>query len=91
MTAVQPGPPRVNIHGPIQLEYWPARGKLGFNIGLGMDTGTLFHITDVEENGAFAGRWSEGGSTSIQFDTPVGPLLEQVRGYFCAEELDTKK
>jgi hypothetical protein len=83
MTAVQTEPPRVNLRGPIRLEYWSARGKLGFNIGLGIDVGTLFHITDVEADGSFAGRWSDGGLTSIQFDTPMGALLEKVRGYLC--------
>lgn len=83
MTAVKSGPPRLNIRGPIQLEYWPARGKLGFNTGPGIDVGTIFHITDVEADGSFAGRWSDGGLTAIAFDTPVGSLLEKERGYFC--------
>ena len=48
--------PTWDVSGPIQLEYWPATGKLGFNIGLGIDTGTLFHITDVEADGSFSGR-----------------------------------
>jgi hypothetical protein len=58
-------------------------GKVGFNIGLGIDSGTLFHITDIEADGSFAGRWSDGGMTVIQYDTPLGPVAEGVRGYFC--------
>jgi hypothetical protein len=80
---VKRGAPTWDISGPIQLEYWPATGKLGFNIGLGIDTGTLFHITDVEADGSFSGRWSDGSMTVLQFDTPLGPVAEHVRGYFC--------
>jgi hypothetical protein len=78
------GRPRPDITGTTNFEYWPGRGKLGFNVGLGIDTGTLFHITDVEADGSFAGRWTDGGLTVIQLDTPVGPVLEAERGYFCA-------
>lgn len=76
-------PPPWDLSGPIQLEYWPKTGKLGFNIGLGIDTGTRFHITDIEADGSFAGRWSEGSMTVIQYETPLGPVAEGVRGYFC--------
>jgi len=82
-TAVKREPPPWDLSGPIQLEYWPKTGKLGFNIGLGIDTGTLFHITEVEADGRFAGRWRDGSMTVIQFETPLGPVAEAVRGYFC--------
>lgn len=78
------GRPRPELAGTTNFEYWPAWGKLGFSVGLGIDTGTLFHITDVEADGSFGGRWTDGGLTVIQLDTPVGPVIEKVRGYFCA-------
>lgn len=80
MTAGRPWP---DIAGKSNFEYWPARGKLGFNLGIGIDAGTLFDITDVEADGSFRGRWTDGGLTVMQLDTPVGPVLEKERGYFC--------
>jgi hypothetical protein len=82
-TVVKHKAPRWDISGPIQLEYWPKIGKLGFSIGLNLDAGTLFHITKLDADGSFAGRWTDGGMSVIQFDTPLGPLAEAVRGYFC--------
>lgn len=78
------GRPSPDIAGKTNFEYWPERGKLGFNVGLGLDTGTLFKITDVEADGGFRGRWTDGGFVVIQLDTPVGPVLEKQGGYFCA-------
>lgn len=75
--------PRWDISGPIQLQYWPEIGKLGFSIGLNLDAGTLFHITELDADGGFAGRWVDGGGSVIQFETPLGPMAEAVRGYFC--------
>jgi hypothetical protein len=80
---VKPKAPRWDISGPVQLEYWPKSGKLGFSIGLNLDAGTLFHITELDADGSFAGHWTDGGMSVIQFDTPLGPLAEAVRGYFC--------
>ena len=80
---VKRGTPTWDISGPIHLEYWPETGKIGFNIGLGIDTGTLFHITNVEADGSFSGRWTDGSMTVLQFETPLGPVAEHVRGYFC--------
>jgi len=81
---LRPGAPTWDISGPIQLGYWPATGKLGFDIGLGIDTGTFFHITSVGADGSFSGRWTDGSMTVLQFETPLGPVAEHVRGYFCA-------
>jgi hypothetical protein len=78
------GPPRPDITGVTNFEYWPERGKLAFNVGLGIDSGTLFQVTEVEADGRFRGRWTDGGYVVIQLDTPVGPVLEHERGYFCA-------
>jgi hypothetical protein len=80
-TADRPWP---DIAGSTRFDYWPDRGHLGFNVGLGLDSGTLFDITEVNADGSFAGRWTDGGFTVVQLDTPVGPLLEKEQGYFCA-------
>jgi hypothetical protein len=82
-TVVKSKSPRWDISGPIQLEYWPKTGKLGFSIGLNLDAGTLFHITELDADGSFAGRWKDGGMSVIQFDTPLVSVAEAVRGYFC--------
>jgi hypothetical protein len=76
--------PYRDLSGVVNFEYWPASGKIGFNIGLAIDAGTLFQLTDVQARGAFSGRWQDGGLTAIQVDTPIEPVLEHVRGYFCA-------
>jgi hypothetical protein len=76
--------PRPDIASSARFDYWPERGHLGFNVGLGLDSGTLFDITEVNADGSFAGRWTDGGFTVVQLDTPVGPLLEKEQGYFCA-------
>ena len=75
---------RADLSGEVNLEYWPATGKIGFNVGLAMDSGTLFHVTSVNEHGQFSGRWEDGGYVAIQVSTPIEPLLEHLRGYFCA-------
>jgi hypothetical protein len=80
-TADRPWP---DIAGSARFDYWPGRGHLGFNVGLGLDSGTLFDITEVNADGSFAGRWTDGGFTVVQLDTPVGPILEKEQGYFCA-------
>jgi hypothetical protein len=76
--------PYRDLSGVVNFEYWPASGKIGFNVGLGFDTGTLFQVTDVRSSGPFSGRWQDGGLTAVQVDTPIEPVLEHVRGYFCA-------
>jgi hypothetical protein len=53
-------------------------------VGLGLDSGTLFDITEVNADGSFAGRWTDGGFSVVKLDTPVGALLEKEQGYFCA-------
>jgi hypothetical protein len=75
---------RADLSGEVNFEYWPATGKIGFRVGLGMDSGALFHVTSVNEHGQFSGRWADGGYVAIQVSTPIEPLLEQRRGYFCA-------
>jgi hypothetical protein len=73
-----------DLSGEVNFEYWPATGKIGFNVGLALDSGTLFQVTRVNERGLFSGRWEDGSYSAIQIDTPIEPLLEHVRGYFCA-------
>jgi hypothetical protein len=76
--------PKGDLSGEVNFEYWPATGEISFNVGLGMDSGTLFQVTNVNGSGPFSGRWRDGGYSAIQVDTPIEPLLEHVRGYFCA-------
>jgi hypothetical protein len=78
------GRPHRDLSGEVNFEYWPSWGKIGFNVGLGIDTGTLFQVTDVAAAGAFSGRWSDGGLVAIELETSIEPLLEEPRGYFCA-------
>ena len=75
---------RGGLSGEVNFEYWPATGKIGFKVGLAMDSGTLFHVTSVNEHAQFSGRWEDGGYVAIQVSTPIEPLLEHRRGYFCA-------
>jgi hypothetical protein len=72
------------LSGEWNFEYWPGTGKIGFNVGLGLDSGTLFQVTNVNERGQFSGRWEDGGYSVAEVNTPIAPLLEHVRGYFCA-------
>ena len=65
------GRPHRDLSGEVNFEYWPSWGKLGFNVGLGMDTGTLFQVTDVSAAGAFSGRWQDGGLVAIELATPI--------------------
>ena len=76
--------PYRDFSGQVNFEYWPNSGKIGFDVGLGIDTGTLFQVTDVSEQGTFRGRWEDGGMVAIQMQTLILPILEHVRGYFCA-------
>lgn len=78
------GRPRGDLSGEVNFEYWPSLGKIGFNVGLGFDTGTLFQVTDVTAAGPFRGRWSDGGYGASELATSIEPVLEQARGYFCA-------
>jgi hypothetical protein len=75
---------RGDLSGEVNFEYWPATGKIGFNVGLGLDSGTLFQVISVNERGQFSGRWEDGGYVAIEVNTPIEPLLEHMRGYFCA-------
>ena len=44
----------------------------------------LYSISEVDEHGNFAGRWTEGGYGIPMHSTGVGALGEPPQGYFCA-------
>jgi len=44
----------------------------------------LYSISEVDEHGNFAGRWTDGGYGVPMYSTGVGTLGELPKGYFCA-------
>ena len=74
---------RVIYGGPDQL-FLKAAGdsaKLAHSI---MDEGgPLLEAMDFDDD-RLSGRWVEGGIVAMAYPTPVGDLIEQDRGYFCA-------
>jgi hypothetical protein len=73
------------------LAFDASRGILwlrGAPFRAGADQGSFGRIYRVRADGALSGRWTWPSSSSESVPTPVGPLREQVAGYFCATRTD---
>lgn len=70
----------------VRLQYSVDRSDVTLQVGDWdiLDGGFIYYVDAIDSAGTMYGRWTDGGTTMVAIETPLGVLVKHPQGYYCA-------